>query len=242
MNLLICALLLGSPDIKPAPPMPPRQIEQEIPNDLTGIYEVQGVQIVGDERTPYASIAILKKIPETDKYIVQWTGGVGNNINGMGFVANGKLTLSWRSGELNGVTVYKLGNKQHTGKWFTNKGINVWHEETLIYKMPWPAVETKEPPIGLLNQVGLEVPIKYIVKAEDEDYQVELYKDRVIFRSENWYGFGKLADGKYRVQWTMDDEVVCFSYYERTPTDTLIGAYWYVSEPEVDYEDIYEKR
>ena len=223
MNLLLCTLfLIAQPD---AP-------------DLTGIYEVQGIQISGEKRVPYSSMAILKKIPETDKYVAQWTGGIGNNITGIGHLTNGKLTLAWKSGELLGVTEYKVGEKGTLrGQWYTNKGIDVWHTETLTYKLPWPEPKI-ELPIIFQDQ---EVPVKYSVMAE-ELYHVELYKDRVTFSSENWYGFGKLIDGKYRVQWNMyDDATVCFSYYERTG-DHLHGWYWWASNPEEDHEDIYEKR
>ncbi len=104
--------------------------------DLSGIYEVHGIEQVNDAPSPYTGTAFIEK--RVEGYAIRWvTTDLATN-NGIAYVENGQLICAWTTGPRIGLTKYKIG-KELEGKWMASN-LMKWFDETLIYKSPLPKV------------------------------------------------------------------------------------------------------
>ena len=124
---------LGVVDAAPVPErLPPPRAVAQATQDVEGIWMVQGTE-KGKE---YGGAATIVRIGEV--YLVQWIVR-GTSSMGIGVRKEDQLAVSWRMGEVMGVTLYRVGKDRLSGSWATYPGDAVAKPEVLTFLKALPS-------------------------------------------------------------------------------------------------------
>lgn len=131
--LLLCAIP-ADPTLKLPPPTPDAA-------NLCGVYVV--VPRPGDGTRGTATIS-----KAGDLYYVQWArisetdkGVSVTTMQGVGIRSGDALAVSWREGNVQGVTLYRVDGKRLVGRWVASPGDGEAQSETLQWLGRVPRVD-----------------------------------------------------------------------------------------------------
>jgi len=125
----------GKPDPKKGSPGI-RQVEPELPADLSGYYTCKGQEAGGKN---YSGVCVLTK--KADVYLISWVVGGGSSFSGIAIRQGNQFAASWsiatERGTVKGVNLYRIESTDKgprlVGRWSSVPGPGVQQTETLVF-------------------------------------------------------------------------------------------------------------